>query len=108
MPTIESLKSISETSFDDVEINSRIDDACNVAAVDDRIDKVDALWKTIESSPGRVNVARRVEASGEKIQRCQRVVRIDGESSQFGTLRILPLTQCLISESDTRRGYAYA
>src|SRR5437763_16085626 len=110
MPTIvighfllESLESIGETSFDGVEINPRIDDACNVAAVDNGINEVDALWKTIKSSPGRVNVALPVEASAEKIQRCQRVVRIDGESSQLGSLRILPQTQCLISRSDTAR-----
>jgi hypothetical protein len=34
---LKSLESIGETSFHDVEINSRIDDACNVAAVDDGI-----------------------------------------------------------------------
>ena len=64
---LESLESIGETSFDDVEINSRIDAACNVAAVDDGINEVDALWETIKSSPGRGDIARRVEASAEKI-----------------------------------------
>src|SRR6266446_596796 len=108
MPTIiighlllDSLKSIGETSFDDLEINSRIDDACNVAAVEDGINEVDPLWKTIERSPGRVDIARRVEAGDEKIQGCQREVRIDSERSQFGPLRILPQTQCHISRSDS-------
>jgi hypothetical protein len=66
-PFLDSLKSIGETSFDNVEINSRIDAACNVAAVDDGINEVDALWETIKSSPGRGDIARRVEASAEKI-----------------------------------------
>src|SRR6266542_3410838 len=57
----------------------------------------------IESSPGRVDIARFVEASDEKLQRCWGVVRIDGESSQFRSLRILPLTKCLISLSDSGR-----
>src|SRR5260370_26379291 len=115
MPTIvvarlllESLESIGETSFNDVEINSRIDDSCNVAAVDGDETKVEAFWKTTKSSPGRVHVARRVEASTEKICRCDRVVRIDGESLPFGTLRILPKTQRQISHSDIGRDLGVA
>ena len=52
--------------------------------------------------------ARRAESTSpvpfrrepRRYSRRLRVVRIDGESSQFGTLGILPQTQCLISLSN--------
>src|SRR4029453_8127176 len=62
--------------------------------------RLDCLWKTIEGSPGRLDIARRTEASEKKACRCKRVVRIDGESSQFSMLSILPQTQCPVSPSD--------
>src|SRR5205823_12546366 len=61
---------------------------------------------------GKPSRARRAElASPVALRRelrtksCLRVVRIDGESSQFGTLRILPQTQRQISISDIHRDY---
>src|SRR6185369_6584560 len=56
----------------------------------------------MKSTLGRADVARRDEASHEKRCRCPRVVWIDGESSRFGTLSILPHTQCRIRRSDIR------
>src|SRR5712691_11346495 len=102
---LESLESIGKTSFHDVEINRHANDSTNVAdsRSASRGDALGRFWKTIESSPGRVDIARFVEASDEKLQRCRGLVRIDGESSQFRSLRILPLTKRLISLSDSGR-----
>ena len=81
---LESLKSIRETSFDYVEINPDAAETCNIAACSEPFARecLSVLWKTIESSPGRGNVARRVEPSDEKSRRCLHVVRIDGERSR--------------------------
>src|SRR5437762_7962215 len=102
---LESLKSIGEMSFDDVEISPATNDSSHMAKTAAAAGGTDfgALWKTIESSPGRAGIARRVEARAEQKKRCLRVVRIDGETSQFGTLRILPQTQCQIWMSDIPR-----
>ena len=83
---LESLESIGETSFDDVEINSRIDTACNVAAVDDGINEVDALLETIKSSPGLSPFACWQESRRQPNQleerRC-RYSKPDSESDQM-------------------------
>src|SRR5436189_1566493 len=109
-PLLDSLKSIGETSFDHVEVNRPANDCTNVAgsgratgAAGAAGDAFDHLWKIIECSPGRVDIARRGEANQDKEHRCLRVVRIDGESSQFGSLRVLPQTQGQISRSDIGR-----
>src|SRR5262245_31482471 len=108
---LESLESIGETSLDDVEIDPRIEDICNVAACSNAAAScthLDALWKTIESSLGRVDITRRVEARVGKNCRCECVVRIDSESSQFSMLRVVPQTQLLVSHSDIERNQAIA
>src|SRR4029453_9168433 len=56
-----------------------------------------------ECSPGRGDIARRGEASADKEHRCLRVVRIDGESSQFGSLRVFPQTQYIVGHSNIGR-----
>src|SRR5262249_23499709 len=91
---LESVESIGETSLDDVQINRQGDDNGNVAARSGAARRSDpyGVWKTIESSLGRVDIPRGVKANIGKESRCERVVRIDGESSQFGTLRIFPQT----------------
>ena len=63
----------------------------------------DHLWKIIECSPRRGDIARRGKASQDKEHRCLRVVRIDGESSQFDSLRVLPQTQYIVGRSDIGR-----
>ena len=98
-------------SCDYAEIKPNTNDTCNIAA---RISAaaiqtdLDDLWKTIDSSHGRVDITCRVKASVEKIKRCTRVVRIDGESSQLGTLRIFPQTQCSVGLANLGRGYGVA
>src|SRR5438034_10540135 len=99
-PLLDSLKSIGETPFGHVEVSRPANDCTNVAgsgratgAAGAAGDAFDHLWKIIECSPGRGDIARRAEASADEEHRCLRVVRIDGESSQFGSLRILPQTQ---------------
>src|SRR6476619_284629 len=106
-PFLDSLKSIGETSFDHIEVNQRANDCANVAgsgsttgAAGAAGDAFDHLWKIIECSPGRVDIARRGEASQDKEHRCLRVVRIDGESSQFGSLRVFPQTQYIVGRSN--------
>ncbi len=114
-PLLDSLKSIGETSFDHVEVNQRANNCTNVAgsgsatgAAGAAGDAFDHLWKIIECSPGRGDIARRGEASADKEHRCLRVVRIDGESSQFGTLRVLPQTQYIVGHSDIGRNAGVA
>src|SRR5206468_8241376 len=109
-PLLDSLKSISEMSFGHVEVNRPANDCTNVAgsgsatgAAGAAGDAFDQLWKIIECSPGRVDIARGGEASEDKEHRCLRVVWIDGESSQFGSLRVLPQTQCIAGHSDIGR-----
>src|SRR5215475_1584319 len=112
-PLLDSLKSIGETSLDHVEVSRPANDCTNVAgsgsatgaasAAGAAGDAFDYLWKIIECSPGRVDIARRGEASADKEHRCLRVVRIDGESSQFGSLRILPQTQYIAGYSNIGR-----
>src|SRR4029077_6161538 len=112
-PLLDSLKSIGETSFDHVEVSRPANDCTNVAgsgrttgaagAAGAAGDAFDHLWKIIEYSPGRGDVARRGEASADKEHRCLRVVRIDGESSQFGSLRILPQTQYILGRPNIGR-----
>src|SRR4029450_7486647 len=88
---LESLKSIRKTSLDYVEINPDATKPRYIAACSDPFARyrLSALRKTYESSPGRVNVTRRVEASDEKSRRCLHVVRIDSERSRFPPLRLL-------------------
>src|ERR1700740_2057231 len=112
---LDSLKSIGETSLDHVEVNRPANDRTNVAgpgsatgAAGAAGDALDQLWKIVECSPGRVDIARRGETSKDKEHRCLRVVRIDGESSQFGTLRVLPQTQCVAGRSDIGRNAGVA
>src|SRR5438034_6828074 len=107
---LDSLKSIGETSFGHVEVSRPTNDCTNVAgsgsatgAASAAGDAFNHLWKIIECSPGRGDVARRGEASADKEHRCLRVVRIDGESSQFGSLSILPQTQYIVGHSDIGR-----
>src|SRR6188472_4194903 len=110
---LDSLKSIGETSFDHVDVNQRANDCTNIASSGSATgaggaagaagDAFDHLWKIIECSPGRGDIARRGEASVDKEHRCLRVVRIDGESSQFGSLRILPQTQYIVGHSNIGR-----
>src|SRR5882672_735511 len=106
-PLLDSLKSIGETSFDHVEVNRPSNDCTNVAGSGSATgiagaagDALDHLWKIIECSPGRGDIARHGETSEDKEHRCLRVVRIDGESSQFGALRVLPQTQYIAGYSD--------
>src|SRR6478609_10863743 len=110
-PFLDSLKSIGETSFDDVEVSRPANDCTNVAgsssapgAAGTAGDAFDHLWKIIECSPGRGDIARHGEANEDKEHCCLRVVRIDGKSSQFGTFRFLPQTQCKARRSDIGRG----
>src|SRR4029077_17335365 len=107
---LDSLKSIDETSFGHVEVNRPANDCANVAGSGSTTgaagapgDAFDHLWKIIECSPGRVDIARRGEASRDKEHRCLRVVRIDGESSQFGSLRVFPQTQYIVGHSNIAR-----
>src|SRR4029077_16553762 len=109
-PLLDSLKSIGETSFDHVEVSRPANNCTNVAgsgsatgAAGTTGDTFDRLWKIIECSPGRVDIARRGQASVDKEHRCLRVVRIDGESSQFGSLRVLPQTQHIAGYSNIAR-----
>src|SRR6266536_5957081 len=109
-PLLDSLKSIGETSFGHVEVSRPANDCTNIAgsgsatgAAGAARDAFDHLWKIIECSPGRVDIARRGEASEDKEHRCLCVVRIDGESSQFGTLRVLPQTQYIVGDSNIGR-----
>src|SRR5206468_9412596 len=90
---LDSLKSIGETSFHHVEVNRPANDCTNAAgsgsatgAAGAARDALDHVWKIIECSPRRGDIARRGEASQDKEHRCLRVVRIDGESSQLGSL----------------------
>src|SRR5262249_36817384 len=101
-PLVDSLKSIGETSFHHVEVNRPANDCANVAgsgsatgAASAARDALNHVWKIIECSPGRVEIARLGQASQDKEHRCLRVVGIDSESSQLGTLRVLPQTQCI-------------
>src|SRR4030095_11994777 len=65
---LESLESIGETSFHYVEINRYASDSTNVSdsSSASQWGGFGRLWKTIESSPGRADIARRVEARAEK------------------------------------------
>src|SRR4029078_608587 len=97
---LDSLKRCGETSFDHVEVNRPANDYANIAgsgsatgAAGAAWGAFDQLWKIIECSPGRGESGRRGAASADKEHRCLRVVRIDAESSQFGSLRVLPQTQ---------------
>src|SRR5262249_7843840 len=109
---LESLESIGETSLHDVEINRHTTDTHNTAAIiaaaATESEPLDRLWETIESSPGRLDIARRTEASEEQALRCDHVLRIDAESSQCSTVCILPETQCQISRSDIGRDFGIA
>src|SRR5215470_8671914 len=102
----DSLKGIGKTSFDHVKINRPAGDCADFAGSGSATraggatgDVFDHIWKTFERSSGQVDIARPVEASAEQKQDCQRVARINGESSQFGPLRVLPLTQCIVGHS---------
>src|SRR4030095_4176929 len=114
---LESLESIGETSLHDVEINRHTNDTHNTAApiaptsaaaAATEREPLDRLLETIERSTGRVDIARRTEASEEQAHRCDRVLRIDAESSQCSTLRILPETQFHRSRSDIGRDFGIA
>src|SRR6266404_8680671 len=107
---LDSSKSIGETSFDHVEVDRPANDCTNIAGSGSATgaacaagDAFDQLWKIIECSPGRGDIARRGEASADKEHRCLRVVRIDGESSQFGSLGVLPQTQYIVGHSNIGR-----
>src|SRR4030095_11217446 len=96
-----------ETSFGHGEVSRPANDCTKVAgsgrttgAAGAAGDVFDDLWKIIECSPGRVDIDRRGEASADKEHRCLRVVRIDGESSQFGALCILPQTQYIVGHAN--------
>src|SRR5215471_13392538 len=109
-PLLDSLKSIGETSVSHVEVSRPANDCTNVAgsrsttrAAGAAGDAFDHVWKIIECSPGRADIAGRGEASEDKEHRCLNVVWIDGESSQFGSLRILPQTQCIVGHSNIGR-----
>src|SRR5215471_18073365 len=110
LPLLDSLKSICKTSFDHVEVDRKTDYCTNVAgsgsatrATGAADHAFDHFWKIIECSPGRGDIARRGEASADKEHRCLRVERIDGESSQFGSLRIVPQTQHIAGHSNIGR-----
>src|SRR5262245_21163954 len=110
LPLLDSLKSTCETSFGHVEVDRKTNDCTNVAGSGSATRTTgapkhafDHLWKIIECSPGRGDIARRGEASADKEHRRLCVVRIDGESSQFGLLRILPQTQHIEGHSNIRR-----
>src|SRR2546430_4344834 len=107
---VELLDSLGETSFDDVKISPDTNDTYHIAActVPRSSECLNGLRKTIESSPGRVDIACGVEASAKKGYRCGYVVGIDGESAQCATLGILPLTQCQISHSNSGRDLGIA
>ena len=109
-PFLELLKSLSETSFDDVEISPDTSETYHIAActVPRLSHRFNGVRKTIEGSPGRVDIACRVEASAKKGYRCGYVVGIDGESAQCAVLRIPPLTQCQISHSNSGRDLGIA
>src|SRR4029450_11542435 len=92
-PLLDSLKSIGETSFDHIEVSRPANDCTNIAgsgsatgAAGAAGDAFDQLWKIIECSPGRVDIARRGEASEDKEHRCLRVVGRDNESAQVSDL----------------------
>src|SRR5262249_26199631 len=109
-PLLDSLKSIGETSFHHVEVNRPANDCANVAGSGSATgtpsaarDALEYVWKIIECSPGRVEMARRGQASQDEEYRCLRVVRIDSESSQLGTFRVFPQTQCIAGHSDIGR-----
>src|SRR5262249_60473229 len=92
---VESLESIGEMSLNHVEVNRRLRDIRNGAAASAIADGVaeaeaDVLWKTLESSLGGLDLARFAEANVEQDSCCDGIVRIDGQSSQFSTVRILP------------------
>src|SRR5262249_55483581 len=106
-PLLNSLKSICKTSFHRVEVNRPANDCTNVAGSGRAAgtagaarDAFDHLWKIIECSPGRVEIPSHGEASQDKEHPRLRVVRIDGQSSQFGALRVLPQTQHIAGHSD--------
>src|SRR5258708_33022561 len=89
-PLLDSLKSIGETSFHHVEVSRPANDCTNIASAGSATgaagaagDAFDHLWKSIECSPGRRDIARRGEASADKGDSCLRVGRIDAERSQF-------------------------
>src|SRR5215469_793249 len=112
-PLVDSLKSICETSFGHVEVSRPANDCSNVAGSGSATgpagaacaarDAFDHLWKIIECLPSQVDIACRGETSEDKEHHCLRVVRIDGESSQLGALRILPQTQYTVGHSDIGR-----
>ena len=69
-PLLDSLKSIGETSFDHVKVSRPANDCTNVAgsgsatgAAGAARDAFDHVWKIIECSPGRGDIARSGEAS---------------------------------------------
>src|SRR5262245_12738532 len=103
-------QSIGKTSFDHIEINRPTNNCANLAGSGSATgpagasgNVLDQVWKTTQRLSGRVDVTGPVETSAEQKQRCQRVVRIDGESSQFGLLRILPHPQRVVGHSDIGR-----
>src|SRR5205809_1559916 len=90
-PLLDSLKSIGETSFDHVEVNRPGNDCTNIAGSGSATwtagaagNAFDEIWKIIECSPGRVDIARRGEASEDKEHRCLRVVR-DRKSTRLNS-----------------------
>src|SRR5262245_66390993 len=91
---LESLESIGETSLHDGEINRHTNDTHNTAApiavAATESEPLDRVWETIDSSPGRLDIARRTEARAKQTPRCDRVLRIDAETSQGTTLRFIP------------------
>src|SRR6516164_5723805 len=115
LPLLDSSESIGETSFDHVEVNWPANDCINIAASASATGAdgtaghaFDHFRKIIECSPRRAHIARCGEAIQDKEYRCLRVVRIDGESPQFGSLRILPQTQGMAAHSDIGRDCAVA
>src|SRR5438067_13844014 len=93
-PLLDSLKSVGETPFGHVEVSRPANDGTNIAgsgsatgAAGTAGEAFDQLWKIIECSPGRGDIARRGEASENKKHGCLRVGRHYGERSQFGTMR---------------------
>src|SRR4029078_1821704 len=102
----DSLSSIAETSFCHVAISRPANDCGNVARSGSTArtagaagETFDHLRKIFECSSGRGNIARHCETNEYKEHRCLCVVRIDGKSSQFGTLGVFPPTQCIARDS---------
>src|SRR5262249_3938775 len=98
---------ISKTSFHYVEINRDTSDSCCVALKRPGSDTL-FFRDTIESSPRRIDIARRVEAKARKEIGRDHVVWFYGESSQFRPLRIFPQTQFRINRSQIGRNLRVA